>query len=102
MTTSFWSGPVTGTGEGRADAAAVAEGEGEADGAEADGEGVGGADDEAGAAVAVTDAVCAGSALRPSSPGEQPTRTSTPAAHIIAALRASTLHPRVSTVGQSS
>ncbi|MEH0448226.1 MULTISPECIES: hypothetical protein [unclassified Streptomyces] len=102
MTTSFWSGPVTGTGEGRADAEAVAEGEGEgeADGAGADGEG--GADDEAGEAVAVTEAVCAGSALRPSSPGEQPTRTSTPAAHIIAALRASTLHPRVPTVGQSS
>ncbi|MCX5264503.1 hypothetical protein [Streptomyces sp. NBC_00199] len=100
MTTSFWSGPVTGTGEGRADAESVAEGEGEADGAGADGEG--GADDEAGEAVAGTDAVCAGSALRPSSPGEQPTRISTPAAHIIAALRASTLHPRVPTVGQSS
>ncbi|MFI1032611.1 hypothetical protein [Streptomyces sp. NPDC020951] len=90
---------MTGTGDGLADAGTDGEAErdGEAGGvADADGEGVGGFAGDEGDAVAVARAVSVGFVVSPPSPGEQPTRASTPAAHTIAELRASTAHsPRV-------
>ncbi|MGW1780708.1 hypothetical protein ACWCQQ_16420 [Streptomyces sp. NPDC002143] len=86
---------MTGTGDGLADAGTdgVAEGDGAVGGdAEADGEGVVEPAGDEGDAVTVARAVSVGFVVSPSSPGEQPTRASTPAAHTIAELRASTAH----------
>ncbi|MGW2050100.1 hypothetical protein ACWCPF_33755 [Streptomyces sp. NPDC001858] len=82
---------MTGTGDGSADAGTDGVGEADSD-AEADGEGVDEPEGDEGDAVAVVRAVDVGFAESPSSPGEQPTRASTPAAHTIAELRASTAH----------
>ncbi|MEV1067741.1 hypothetical protein [Streptomyces sp. NPDC050263] len=83
---------MTGTGDGLADAEADGvDGVDDGEAAEGDGEGEG---EKAGGedAVTVARAVSVGFVVPPSPPGEQPTRVSTPAAHTIAELRASTVH----------